>query len=83
MGEDMRVLQSGVQIVSGTPGRVYDMIRRRAFKTKHVKMLVIDEVSFLRFARWLCTISHWCFAGVIDVVALTLRASDKLPTRLP
>jgi ATP-dependent RNA helicase len=40
VGEDMRILQSGVQVVSGTPGRVYDMIRRRALKTKHIKMLV-------------------------------------------
>jgi len=45
VGEDMRVLQAGVQIVSGTPGRVYDMIRRRALKTKHIKMLVIDEAD--------------------------------------
>jgi len=34
LGEDMRVLQAGVQIVSGTPGRVYDMIRRRCFENK-------------------------------------------------
>jgi len=45
VGEDMRILQSGVQVVSGTPGRVYDMIRRRALKTKHIKMLVIDEAD--------------------------------------
>jgi len=45
VGEDMRILQSGVQVVSGTPGRVYDMIRRRALKTKSVRMLVIDEAD--------------------------------------
>jgi ATP-dependent RNA helicase len=45
VGEDMRVLTSGVQVVSGTPGRVYDMIVRRALKTKHIKMLVIDEAD--------------------------------------
>jgi len=45
LGEDMRVLQAGVQIVSGTPGRVYDMIRRRCLKTKSIKMLVIDEAD--------------------------------------
>jgi ATP-dependent RNA helicase len=33
------------QIVSGTPGRVYDMIKRRALKTKAIKMLVIDEAD--------------------------------------
>jgi len=45
LGEDMRVLQAGVQIVSGTPGRVYDMIRRRCLKTKSISMLVIDEAD--------------------------------------
>jgi len=45
IGEDIRTLQSGTQIVSGTPGRVYDMIRRRVLKTKHLKMLVIDEAD--------------------------------------
>lgn len=45
VGDDMRALQSGTQVVSGTPGRVYDMIRRRALKTKHIKMLVIDEAD--------------------------------------
>lgn len=27
--EDMRRLENGVQIIVGTPGRVYDMISRR------------------------------------------------------
>jgi ATP-dependent RNA helicase len=45
VGEDIRVLQSGVHVVSGTPGRVYDMIRRRALKTKALAMLVIDEAD--------------------------------------
>jgi ATP-dependent helicase YprA (DUF1998 family) len=29
IGEDIRKLDSGIHVVSGTPGRVYDMIRRR------------------------------------------------------
>lgn len=31
--EDMRKLEAGVHIVVGTPGRVYDMINRRALGT--------------------------------------------------
>lgn len=45
IGEDIRALQSGCQIVSGTPGRVYDMIQRRVLSTKKLKMLVIDEAD--------------------------------------
>lgn len=43
--EDMRILDSGAQIVVGTPGRVADMIRRKALKTDHLKMFVLDEAD--------------------------------------
>jgi len=45
IGEDIRRLDYGVQIVSGTPGRVFDMIRRRHLRTKTLKMFVIDEAD--------------------------------------
>ena len=46
MGEDLKQLdRGGVQIVSGTPGRVFDLIRRRALRTKELKALVIDEAD--------------------------------------
>jgi len=45
VGEDIRTLQAGVHVVSGTPGRVYDMIKRRALRTRSLKMLVIDEAD--------------------------------------
>lgn len=45
IGEDIRRLEGGVHIVSGTPGRVYDMIRRRALRTRAVKTLVLDEAD--------------------------------------
>lgn len=43
VGEDIRKLEYGQHIVSGTPGRVFDMIRRRHLRTKNIKMLVLDE----------------------------------------
>ena len=46
ISEDIAILQSGVQVVVGTPGRVFDMIQnRRAFNTKHMKMFVLDEAD--------------------------------------
>lgn len=44
-GDDIRVLESGAQIVSGTPGRVFDMIKRRSLDTKDMKILVLDEAD--------------------------------------
>ncbi|KAL3847634.1 hypothetical protein ACJMK2_018632 [Sinanodonta woodiana] len=43
--EDMHKLQSGVHIVVGTPGRVYDMINRRALDPKDIKIFVLDEAD--------------------------------------
>jgi ATP-dependent RNA helicase len=45
IGEDIRKLDSGVHIVSGTPGRVFDMISRRNLRTRNIKMLVLDEAD--------------------------------------
>ena len=45
IGEDIRALQAGVQVVSGTPGRVYDMIQRRQLSTRRLRLLVIDEAD--------------------------------------
>uniref|UniRef100_A0A2S2NMH5 RNA helicase n=1 Tax=Schizaphis graminum TaxID=13262 RepID=A0A2S2NMH5_SCHGA len=45
LGEDLRKLESGQHIVSGTPGRVFDMIRRKALRTRNIKMLVLDEAD--------------------------------------
>ena len=41
----MRKLEAGVHMVSGTPGRVFDMIKRRSFRTREIKMLVLDEAD--------------------------------------
>ncbi|KAK8727170.1 hypothetical protein OTU49_009726 [Cherax quadricarinatus] len=43
--EDMRRLEMGVQIIVGTPGRVYDMINRRVLNPKNIKMFVLDEAD--------------------------------------
>lgn len=47
MGEDIRKLDHGQQVVSGTPGRVFDMIKRRHLRTRNIKMLVLDEADEL------------------------------------
>ncbi|KAH0392412.1 ATP-dependent RNA helicase fal1, partial [Aureobasidium melanogenum] len=47
VGEDIRKLDHGQHVVSGTPGRVADMIRRRNLRTRNIKMLVLDEADEL------------------------------------
>lgn len=45
LGQDIAKLDYGQHIVSGTPGRVFDMIKRRNLRTRHIKMLVLDEAD--------------------------------------
>jgi len=43
--DDMRSLESGAHVVVGTPGRVMDMINRRALRTDYIKIFVLDEAD--------------------------------------
>jgi len=43
--DNFRQLDKGVQVVIGTPGRIYDMMRRYALKTNSLKCFVMDEAD--------------------------------------
>jgi len=43
--EDIKMLNHGIHVLSGTPGRVYDMIQRQVFRTRSLKMFIIDEAD--------------------------------------
>ncbi len=45
MRRQIRQLQEGTQVVVGTPGRVYDHIQRRTFKTSRLWCVVLDEAD--------------------------------------
>lgn len=45
LGDDIKKLDYGQHIVSGTPGRVIDMIHRRHLKTRNIKILILDEAD--------------------------------------
>jgi len=43
--DDIRTLSAGVHIVVGTPGRVGDMINRRALRLDNIKQFFLDEAD--------------------------------------
>lgn len=45
ISKDIYQLQMGAHVVSGTPGRVFDMINRGVLKTEHIKLFVLDEAD--------------------------------------
>ncbi|XP_021377711.1 ATP-dependent RNA helicase eIF4A-like isoform X2 [Mizuhopecten yessoensis] len=42
---DVAKLKSGVQIIVGTPGRVYDMIQRKALDPSTIELFILDEAD--------------------------------------
>nr|UYR00229.1 eukaryotic translation initiation factor 4A [Plectrocnemia conspersa] len=43
--DDIRKLEMGVHVVVGTPGRVYDMMSRRALRPSSIRLFVLDEAD--------------------------------------
>jgi len=43
--EDMGKLEAGQHVVVGTPGRVFDMISRKALRTRDIKQFILDEAD--------------------------------------
>lgn len=43
--EDQRILSAGVHVVVGTPGRVFDMLRRQSLRADYIKIFVLDEAD--------------------------------------
>ncbi|KZP03836.1 P-loop containing nucleoside triphosphate hydrolase protein [Athelia psychrophila] len=43
--EDKAKVQEGIPVVVGTPGRVFDMINRRALRTDFIKIFCLDEAD--------------------------------------
>ncbi|EDO07452.1 DEAD/DEAH box helicase family protein [Babesia bovis T2Bo] len=45
VSDDIKALESGVHIVSGTPGRVNHMIAERHLNTRNIKQMILDEAD--------------------------------------
>jgi translation initiation factor 4A len=45
ISEDIKAIQRGAQFIVGTPGRIYDLIRRRALPIDHIRVLILDEAD--------------------------------------
>ena len=51
--DDIRAIGKGVQFLVGTPGRIYDLLDRKAFAAATVKVLILDEADQMLEERFL------------------------------
>ena len=48
VGQDLKALRSGAQVIVGTPGRIFDLLRREGgLRTEHLKWVILDEADQL------------------------------------
>lgn len=82
VGADIRRLESGtVHVVSGTPGRVYDMIQRKALDMKKIRLLILDEADemlSLGFKEQVYDIYRYVPPGVQVVLVSATLPTDVL-----
>jgi ATP-dependent RNA helicase len=78
--EDIRKHECGQHVVSGTPGRVFDMIQRRRLMTKNVKILVLDEAGELLDRGFTDQIYevYRCLPPATQVVLLSATLSSEV-----
>lgn len=44
--EDIMTLKAGgIQVIVGTPGRIFDMMKRGFMKTEYLKLFILDEAD--------------------------------------
>jgi len=43
--DDLKAIERGVQMVIGTPGRIYDLMNRRALTRESMRVLILDEAD--------------------------------------
>ncbi|KAF9682044.1 hypothetical protein SADUNF_Sadunf05G0067400 [Salix dunnii] len=73
VGEDIRKLEHGVHVVSGTPGRVCDMIKRRSLRTRAIRVLVLVSLMISSLKSQ--------FALHLSVQTLLKDESDEMLSR--
>lgn len=87
--EDQRILQAGVHVVVGTPGRVFDMLRRQSLRPDSIRMFVLDEADEMlsrgfkdQVSQQFALISSVCWLCCIDtpcINSLGLLFAFRLP----
>ena len=45
ISDDIKKIKNGVQVVVGTPGRIYDLINKKILKLDDIKIFILDEAD--------------------------------------
>lgn len=79
--DDIRALDRGVHFLVGTPGRIYDLMNRRAFPTTNIKVIIIDEADQMledRFREQLQCILQLGFPSTTRCALFSATMSEEV-----
>jgi ATP-dependent RNA helicase len=78
LGEDVKALRQGIHCISGTPGRVLQLLREHTVDQTHVKAVVLDEADEMlaSFKRTITDVLN-C-VGNAQKVVVTATVSDDV-----
>lgn len=65
--EDMKILRDGVQLVVGTPGRVFDMLNRNSLNLSQCKMFILDEADEMLSRGFKDQVSRWIYRYIYSI----------------
>eukprot|EP01083_Nonionella_stella_P216514 778159_1 len=74
--EDIKELSKGVQIVVSTPGRMHDMILRKALSLNALQLFVLDQMDQM-LDRGFKKLIYGCFESIPSVVQVVVTIESK------
>jgi translation initiation factor 4A len=77
--EDIRALDRGVHFLVGTPGRIYDLLNRKAFSTSTVRVLILDEADQMLEDRFREQVHCILSIGFPDSTQVALLSATMVP----
>jgi len=77
---EIRALKNGADVVCGTPGRVFDHIKKRTLDTKNIQFLVIDEADRMLDMGFIDQVVH--IIKELPGKRVTLLFSATMPTEI-
>ncbi len=77
--EDIRALDRGVHFIVGTPGRIYDLLNRKAFSTATIRALILDEADQMLEDRFREQVHCILSMGFPQTTQVALLSATMIP----
>lgn len=78
--DNVRKLERGQHIISGTPGRVLELIKQGKLMTKGIKMLILDEADEMLkegFEEQICKVYRY-LSTAVQVILISATLPDEI-----